>query len=546
MLERALGIAPDADRGAVEVAFLGLLNRGRDDGAVASSSGTRGVSISRWLYNHVDRWKSSSDLDILQPSDLGDLRGAPPATSIDLHSTAEGWRIPSDDATNIGARNLDLIVDFSECVPPSSLAGCARLGAAGFVLSDHAEHGDTTDGIPEVLTGEGTVGVRLELFADGARQPVLVVDSVTNADPYSAARTRANAAWHCLPLFDRLVQAVRLGPDGQSRAALRALDDRRRRSKALLTRAAPGAGLASLGLKYARSRIVRASDVDRWEMAYQWTNQDVTGHPDLTISRYRALHPPADRFWADPFPFRAGDRYYILFEEARFADERGYICAIEVGPNGAVGERAIVLDLPYHLSYPFAFAHGGEHYLLPESGLEGRLELYRAVKPPYEWTLDRILIDNAHLVDATIAGIDGKWWLFGCRYIPGLREWNDLMLYHAPSPLGPWTAHPRNPVISDVRSARPAGKLYSVDGSWYRPAQDCSRTYGGALTIQRIVRLSESEYEEEEVARMDPGAHGEITGVHTLNRLGPLTVIDLKRRRARRSASSNPGGIASG
>jgi hypothetical protein len=149
--------------------------------------------------------------------------------------------------------------------------------------------------------------------------------------------------------------------------------------------------------------------------------------------------------------------------------------------------------------------------------------------------VDRILIDEIYLIDATLAEIDGTWWLFGCRYIPGLREWNDLMLYHAPSPLGPWTPHHGNPVISDVRCARPAGRLYCLNGSWYRPAQDCARTYGGALMIRRIVRLNEREYEEDEVARVDPRGLGGIDGVHTLNRLGPLSLIDMKRQGTRRA-----------
>ena len=37
-------------------------------------------------------------------------------------------------------------------------------------------------------------------------------------------------------------------------------------------------------------------------------------------------------------------------------------------------------------------------------------------------------------------------------------------VFHADSPFGPFTPHRRNPVKSDVRSARPAGKLFTWNG----------------------------------------------------------------------------------
>src|SRR5213596_456309 len=57
-------------------------------------------------------------------------------------------------------------------------------------------------------------------------------------------------------------------------------------------------------------------------------------------------------------------------------------------------------------------------------------------------------------------------------------------------PLGPWRPHPGNPVKVDVRSSRPAGGPFLFGGNLYRPAQDCSRTYGGGITINRVTHLS--------------------------------------------------------
>ena len=57
---------------------------------------------------------------------------------------------------------------------------------------------------------------------------------------------------------------------------------------------------------------------------------------------------------------------------------------------------------------------------------------------------------------------------------------------------------------SRARSARPAGPIFAHEGRLYRPAQDCSRTYGGAVVIHRIEALTPEIFREVAVARLDP------------------------------------------
>jgi hypothetical protein len=88
-------------------------------------------------------------------------------------------------------------------------------------------------------------------------------------------------------------------------------------------------------------------------------------------------------------------------------------------------------------------------------------------------------------------------------------------------------------VKSDVRSARPAGRLFRHGGHWYRPAQDCSVRYGYATVVHRIERIDREEYREVEASRIFPNWLPDMAGTHTLNAAGGLTVVDawLKRRK---------------
>jgi len=112
-------------------------------------------------------------------------------------------------------------------------------------------------------------------------------------------------------------------------------------------------------------------------------------------------------------------------------------------------------------------------------------------------------------------------------------NWDELHLYFADSPLGPWTPHERNPIVSDVRFARPAGRIFRSNGHLCRPSQDSSLRYGYATIINIVTEFSMSAYREVPILRINPDWDDDIIGVHTLNMLDEMTVIDclMKRRK---------------
>jgi hypothetical protein len=177
--------------------------------------------------------------------------------------------------------------------------------------------------------------------------------------------------------------------------------------------------------------------------------------------------------------------------------------------------------------------------MCPEARQSGAIELYRASAFPYEWELEATLLADVRAVDPTLVEIDGRWWMFTNIAPDGSSDpscWDDdLHLFHAPSPLGPWIPHRRNPVKSDLRSARPAGRLLEVNGKLYRPAQDCAEQYGHAMVINRIVRIDPNEYREITVDRIPPDWTAGLLRTHTVNMEHDLTVVDGQLERSRRS-----------
>jgi hypothetical protein len=93
---------------------------------------------------------------------------------------------------------------------------------------------------------------------------------------------------------------------------------------------------------------------------------------------------------------------------------------------------------------------------------------------------------------------------------------------------GPWRAHHGNPVKSDCRGARPAGRIVRQDRRLLRPAQDCEQGYGTGVVWQEILELTPWCYREREVAYWHGPRDLGVAGVHTFDRIGALQAIDFK------------------
>jgi hypothetical protein len=103
----------------------------------------------------------------------------------------------------------------------------------------------------------------------------------------------------------------------------------------------------------------------------------------------------------------------------------------------------------------------------------------------------------------------------------------ELFLFHSDRLLGGhWNPHPANPIVSDIRNARPAGSLFVKDGKLIRPSQDCSEAYGHAIHLNEIEALSETEYCEKTLLTLDPDWDDKVLATHTYASCRDLTVID--------------------
>jgi hypothetical protein len=258
-----------------------------------------------------------------------------------------------------------------------------------------------------------------------------------------------------------------------------------------------------------------------------WVNRpigDLASAPlplDIHWLKPRTMH----RYLADPFGVPgAADRIYC--EELDENDNRGRIKEITISAGRIQSEVNVDLGIPGHLSYPYLFRLGGKLYCLPESEATRRCQLF-VHDAARGWRPFATILENVAAADPTIFQWEGRFWL---AYTDSDQSPHDnLCLYYADDLSGPWSPHINNPVKIDVSSSRPAGTPFFSGSTLYRPAQDCSQTYGGAVALNRVIDCTPTRYIEETVRVLHPPSGINPHGLHTVSAWGERTLVDGKR-----------------
>lgn len=271
----------------------------------------------------------------------------------------------------------------------------------------------------------------------------------------------------------------------------------------------------------------KSKKIENWYVLVKKNQEIDTFH--LGGKTLKKLVAPRKKLWADPFIVSLDNRHYIFVEEYLFKLNKAHISVITLDNNYKILTNERIIFKSYHLSYPHVFEYNQNFYMVPETGGNNTIELYRCLNMPNKWVFVKNIMENISAKDTTLLQYEGKWWLFTTKVIinkPTLY-YNELFLYFSDDLFSSkWVEHPKNPIVSDHKYSRSAGNFFIQNNKLYRPSQDCSGRYGKALNINWIKKLNETEYEEVVIKRMDPDNEQIIKGAHTFNFTSDIIVID--------------------
>jgi hypothetical protein len=198
-------------------------------------------------------------------------------------------------------------------------------------------------------------------------------------------------------------------------------------------------------------------------------------------------------FVADPFLFHEGSTWYMFFEVLA---ARGKIGVATSSDGLQWTYDRLVLEEPWHLSFPDVFKWDGHYYMIPESEVQSAVYLYEASDFPYSWQRVATLVSGRNFVDPVVFHANGTWWMF-----VGKTGSCCCYLYYSDNLRSGWREHPRSPIVNNQWSrARPAGRSFVYDGTHIlRLAQKNDDHYGEAVRAFQIDTLDRLQYAEHEI-----------------------------------------------
>jgi hypothetical protein len=497
--------------------------------------------IAYTLYTRLDERLFRREPDAFSQTSIADLVAGVPAIRVTPIKKRFSDYFTPEDVAAIRAHDLDVALRLGFRILRGDSLRIARHGVWSYHHGDNLVNRGGPPGFWEVMQNEPVTGSVLQVLSDELDNGRVIYRSHAPTDTRSVYRNKDNfyrksATFVARKLEDLATQgpaALDCDPHGGVYVPYaRPLY----REPGNLEMIAGGLRLAG---RYAADKVRDGLFLDQWAIAYRM-HPGADG-PDPGMHRFKRLLPTRDRIWADPFPVAADGRHYVFVEELLFSTNKGHISVLELDPAGQLRRVAKVLEKDHHLSYPFTFEWRGERFMIPETGANRTVEIYRARKFPDEWQLEKVLMEGLYAVDSTLVEIDGTWWMFANVAVEGAVNTDELHLFQAPTPLGPWQPHRRNPVKSDGRCARPAGRLFRWNGDLYRPSQDCSGRYGAAIVINKVLQLNDCDYREVQVSRLEPKWAPDLLATHTLNSAPGITVADILVRRRRFGRTPPPG-----
>lgn len=255
-----------------------------------------------------------------------------------------------------------------------------------------------------------------------------------------------------------------------------------------------------------------------WQIAYKKKQSN----------RFIMISNPPYGWAADPFLVEYQNELYLFAEIFLYKSERKGVIGYCKYQDDGFSEWEITMDKHWHLSYPFVFVKNGKLYMCPEAVQSEEISIYELICFPNKWKKVMTLLANGKYADTTFFQYNNVDYMFTYEHpehslIEGslyLYKWDqDGVLQH-------------RKISSDIRSARPGGKIIYKDNRLIRVSQNSDGGYGTGLVFSLIDNIW-PEYQEHIIRKVYPEdlvveSKRKCIGIHTYNTCRDIEVVDFK------------------
>ena len=245
---------------------------------------------------------------------------------------------------------------------------------------------------------------------------------------------------------------------------------------------------------------------------------------------FNTLDLPSGTWGADPFLFEYNGDTYIFFEWFFEKKEKGVIACIKLSGD-KLSAPEIVLEEPFHLSFPCVFSYNGTIYMIPETGSMHNIVLYKCVDFPSKWEKEKELLSGVNSSDTIVWNYNGNMFVIASM-LHGNASTASNKIYLLDMDGLELRQIGESSEYSN-EGYRNAGFIFEDKKVMYRPGQNCENNqYGKGLIFWKILLENGkyNEHKEKAINITDLSINNDTTfcGVHTYNLSQKYEVIDLK------------------
>jgi hypothetical protein len=487
--------------------------------------------IAYQIYRDLDKKYFLKDNHPLERLDCRENLSAIETLAMSPLSRGCGQSFNQSDVKEIQKRELDVILKFGFRALCGDVVRAARYGIWSYLQSDSEYYSGGPARFWELYEGSKLSGVTLRACTNEKESGIELGKALfsTTQDGISVTQNELTPIWGSVHLvIQKLYELHEYGWDYLAKRAVPKAPYRGKRASYTtptnlemlrwIIRA-----LTGKSWRWGK-RIFTREKTALWRIGMRNGGGNLVDEADPNDRcHFRWLAAPRGHYYADPFLVEYQGRTWLFCEDYNYCEGKAIIVCREVLRNGELGDLQTVLNRPYHLSYPYVFRHEANFYLIPESASNGTVELYRATDFPRQWIFEKVLF-RGKAVDTTFFTDGDTFWFFTTLKAT-VGDGICLFLFYSNRIDGEWSSHPANPISTDVRDARCAGRVFRHEGKLIRISQDCSGRYGSSFSFREIVTLSKTDYQEKLLHTVTPWTNS-IRGTHTYNSCSSFEVID--------------------
>lgn len=290
-------------------------------------------------------------------------------------------------------------------------------------------------------------------------------------------------------------------------------------------------------LKMDAGRLIKK--VCCFEEIYTIAYRKRNGKSLLNSSQLPLLHVPYnDNFWyADPIVTSYNNDTYLFAECFDMRTQKGTIGCAKFDNSGALSDFQIVIEEPYHLSFPMIFEWGDDLYMIPESSDNMSLNLYRCEGDILNWKKIKEFPTRKPLVDTVVIFSDDRRVELLSSAInpenPLQYQWQKYTLTKCEETFSLCENVAFNEGKEYTYYNRMAGTLVNLDGMTILPTQEStSIDYGVNLYLNDFSAGDVEQLKGKKITVKDILVDGippeQMIGIHSYAATEQLEIVDVR------------------